>query len=113
MVELRNIAVFRSLCSFKIHLPPQIFSLLPELHVVKSKLKICSKLSELNFLPHKCLLPDVILNEGVNKLTRKNILTKISFDCLRDVSVSFVLPSSYGELLVVCAFQVILHVSIL
>ena len=35
------------------------------------KLQICSKLSELNFFPHKCLLPDVILNESVNKLTRR------------------------------------------
>ena len=29
------------------------------------------KSSELNFFHHKCLLPDVILNEGVNKLTRR------------------------------------------
>ena len=35
------------------------------------KLKVCSKLSELDFFPHKCLLPDVILNEGVSKLTRR------------------------------------------
>ena len=53
------------------------------------KLKVCSKLSELNFFPHKCLLPDVILNEVVNKLTRKKTFfaTKIYLDCLRDVCV--------------------------
>ena len=43
------------------------------------KLKICSKLSELNFFPHKCLLPDVILNEGVNKLTRRKHFLRQKF----------------------------------
>ena len=43
------------------------------------KLKICSKLSELNFFSHKCLLPDVILNEGVNKLTRRKHFLRQKF----------------------------------
>ena len=43
--------------------------------IYSQKLKICSRLSELNFFLHKCLLPDVILNESVNKLTgRKHFL---------------------------------------
>ena len=89
------------------------------------KLKVCSKLSELNFFPHKCLLPDVILNEGVNKLTRRKHFLRQKFlwtvwemsVCRKNVSIihrrSFVLLSFYGESLIISAFQVILHISVL
>ena len=43
------------------------------------KLKICLKLSELNFFPHRCLLLDVILNKGVNKLTRRKHFLRQKF----------------------------------
>ena len=73
------------------------------------KLKLCSKLSELNSFSHKCLLPDVILNEGVNKLTRRKHFLRQKFLwtvwemslCRKNVSIthrgSFVLFSFYGE----------------
>ena len=89
------------------------------------KLKECSKLSVFNFFPHKFLLPDVILNEGVNKLTRRKHFLRQKFLwtvwemslCRKNVSIthrgSFVLLSFYGESLVISAFQVILHVSVL
>ena len=78
--------------------------------------KYVSKLSELNFFPHKFLLPNVILNEGVNKLTRrKNFLRQKSLwtvwelsVCRKNVSIthrgSFVLLSFYGKSLVISAF---------
>ena len=72
------------------------------------------KVKRVKFFPHKCLLPDVKLNEDVNKLTRRKLFfaTKISLDFLRDVClgnvstthrVSFVLLSFYGESLVISA----------
>ena len=89
------------------------------------KLKVWSKLNELNFFPHKCLLPDVILNESVKKLTRRKhflwqkfiwIVWEMSV-CRKNVSISrrrsFVLLSFYGESLVISALQVILHASVL
>ena len=79
---------------------------------ISQKLRLCSKLSELNLFPHKCLLPDVILNEGVNKLRRrKNFLWQKFFWlferclCIGNVSIthrgSFFLLSFYGESLVI------------
>ena len=38
---------------------------------MKSKTKNMFKIKWVKFFPHKCLLPDVKLNEGVNKLTRR------------------------------------------
>ena len=43
------------------------------------KLKLCSKLSDLNSFSHKFLLPDVILNEGINKLTRRKHFLRQKF----------------------------------
>ena len=86
------------------------------------KLKVCSKLSELIFSPHKCLLPDVILNKSVNKLTwKKHFLRQKCLWTVWEMSVSrekvsithrssFFLLSFYGESLVISAFQAILHV---
>ena len=37
---------------------------------MKSKIRNMFKVTWVKFFPHKCLLPDVILSEGVNKLTR-------------------------------------------
>ena len=85
MVELISIVVLWSLCPSKIHVPSQIFCF-SNYMLWSQKLKICSKLSELNFFPHKCLLPDVILNEGVNKLTRRKHFLWQKF-LLRDVCV--------------------------
>ena len=43
------------------------------------KLKVCSKLSELIFFPHKCLLHDVILTEGINKSTSRKYFLREKF----------------------------------
>ena len=73
---------------------------------MKSKVKNTFKVNRVKFFPRKCLLPDVILNEGVNKLTRRKhfFVTKIYFErclCVGNVSItnrgSFVLLSFYGE----------------
>ena len=83
---------------------------------MKSKIKNMFKLSELNISPHKCLLPDVILNEAVNKLRRtKDFCDKKFFwlfercMCIGNVSIthggSFVLLSFYGESLVIYRFS--------
>ena len=124
MMELISIAVIWSLCPSKIHLPSQIFSLLLQLHVMKSKIKNTFKVKWVKFFPHKCLLPDVILYEGVNKLTRrKHFLRQKFLLIVWDMSVCrkckhyargvhlfyFRFMESYW---LFTAFQVILHVSI-
>ena len=105
MVELISIAVLWSLCPSKIHLPSQIFSYFSNYMLWSQKLKIRSKLSELTFFPHKCLLRDVILNEVVNKLTRRKHFLWKKCLCVGNVNIthrgSFVLLSFFGELLVI------------
>ena len=46
---------------------------------MKSKIKSMFKVKWVKFLPHKCLLPDVMLNEGVNKLTRRKHFLRQKF----------------------------------
>ena len=75
---------------------------------MKSINKSMFKIKWSNFFPHKCLLPDVILYEGVNKLQEENIFCDKNFFglferclCVGNVSIthrgSFVLFSFYGE----------------
>ena len=87
------------------------------------KLKICeiSEVKWVKFFPHKFLFPDVILNEGVNKLTRRKHFLWQKFLlreylCVGNVSVTlrghlfyFRFTESYWLL---TDFKVILHVAI-
>ena len=55
---------------------------------MKSKIKNMFKVKWAKFFPHKCLLPDVILNEGVNKLTRwKHFLRQKFLSTVWEMSV--------------------------
>ena len=80
------------------------------------KLRIRSKLSEWNWrisFPHKCLLLDVILNEGINKLIRRKhflwqkffLRMSVCRKCKHYPQGSFVLLSFYGELLAIYRFS--------
>ena len=74
------------------------------------------KVKWLKVFPHKCLLPHVILNEGVNKLTRRKHFCDKNFFwlferclCIGNVSIthrdSFILLSFYGESLDIYHFS--------
>ena len=89
MVELISIVVLWSLCPSKIHVPSQIFCF-SNYMLWSQKLKICSKLSEWNcaeiFSPQMFASWCDILNEGINKLTRRKHFLWQKF-LLRDVCV--------------------------
>ena len=118
MVELISIAVLWSLCPSKIHVPSQILKL-PK---IKNTFKLkWMRLLRNFFITNICFLIWSIKwrCKQINK-KKTFFVTKISFErclCVGNVSIthrgSFVLLSFYGESLVISAFQVILHVSVL
>ena len=88
-MELISIVVLWSLCPSKIHVPSQIFCF-SNYEVMKSKIKNMFKVKWMklcrNFFPTNVYLLIDILNEGVNKLTRRKHFLWQKF-LLRDICV--------------------------
>ena len=114
MVKLKCIAVLRSLCPSKIHVPSQILSLFLQLHVMKSKNKNTFKVKWMklkkSFSGQMSASWWDLLNEGLNKLTRRKLFfcdknffweMSLSRKCKHYPQGSFVLLSFYEELMVI------------